>query len=158
MKNNTLHIGCVVVEWDRLVLMNMNGKPVGTTKLLRKAAQDNDNEEESEEQTQVFVMKGKKEVPILFEPGQTFQVTTKQVQVWLVLFSYCSPTPCCLLGNQVAKQTSQIVEPISAEDFKNGTFFMKQFSGVQIRKKAQEIAEAAAPAAVKKAITIDGPR
>lgn len=62
--------------------MNMNGKPVGNCQLVRK-----DGIEGEEEEERVFVIKGKKETEILFEPGQQLSVGTKQVQVLLTLFA-----------------------------------------------------------------------
>jgi hypothetical protein len=28
--------GCITIEWDRLTLLNMNGKPVGNAQLVRQ--------------------------------------------------------------------------------------------------------------------------
>jgi len=70
--------GCVSIEWDKVTLMNMNGKPVGTTQLVRRETK---GEETDTEMERVFLIKGKKEVEILLEPGQHFMVGTKQVQV-----------------------------------------------------------------------------
>jgi hypothetical protein len=44
---------------------------------VRRAGEANDEEEEG----RVFILKGKKESEILFEPGQQLVVGTKQVQV-----------------------------------------------------------------------------
>lgn len=124
-KTTVTEEGCITIEWDRLTLLNMNGKPVGNAQLVRRAGEAND-----EEEGRVFILKGKKESEILFEPGQQLVVGTKQVQ---------------------------LVEPLSADEFKDGTFFLKQFSGHEIRQKAQQLAESPTKAAplIRK---IEGPR
>ncbi|KAL6050256.1 DNA repair and recombination protein RAD54B [Balamuthia mandrillaris] len=147
--------GCVVEEWNKLTVMNMNGKVLYACALVRKsiassrlrskqkqksknegerrsrmdeeegegegdAEEEEEPEEDEEKEKDVVVMvKGKKEVSLALQPGHTFKVGSKSVQ---------------------------LVEIIPEKDFLDGTFFLQMAGQLQqIREKAKEL-EAASSA------------
>jgi hypothetical protein len=116
-------------------------------------------EDGEEVEGRVFVLKGKKESEILFEPGQHLVIGTKQVQVRVAAAGQPAvPSWRILVHTPSSLSVRQLVEPLSADEFKDGTFFLTQCSGHEIRQKAQQLAVSSPTKAAAPLIRIDGPR